>query len=179
MKSILLAAIAAITLSTAALAEPVQQGSLVLDHAWTRATPPAARAGGGFVEITNSGSEADRLVSAASPAANRVELHEMSMKDGVMVMRQKTDGIELPAGETVALAPGGLHIMFMELTGPFKQGETVPVTLTFEKAGAVTFDLSVEKIGAKGMAGHMDHGQMGAGQMDHGKMGQGHSAHTN
>ncbi|NVK35487.1 MAG: copper chaperone PCu(A)C [Rhodobacteraceae bacterium] len=165
-----LAAAAAISLFAAApLAAETMLGDLTLDHAWTRATPPNAMAGGGFVEITNNGSEDDRLVSASSPTAGRVELHEMAVKEGVMVMREKEGGILVPAGETVALKPGGLHIMFMKLKGGFKQDTKVPVTLTFEKAGDVTIDLAVEKIGAKGM----DHSKMDHGEMDHSKMGHG------
>lgn len=167
---------AAVIMSLAAshsFAADVVKGDISIANSWTRATPPRAMAGGGFAEITNSGTEDDRLVAASSPAAGRVELHEMSVADGVMVMREKDGGIAVPAGETVALKPGGLHIMFMELAGPFKQGDTVPVTLTFEKAGAVDVELSVEKIGAKGMGsmahGNMDHGKMGHGNMKHGK----------
>ncbi|WP_417685220.1 copper chaperone PCu(A)C [Roseibium sp.] len=142
--------------ASSSFASDVAKGDITVSKTWTRATPPKAMAGGGFAEITNSGSEDDRLVAASSPAAGRVELHEMAVNDGVMKMRQLENGIEVPAGQTVALQPGGLHIMFMALNGPFKEGETVPVTLTFEKAGEVEIDLKVEKIGAKGMA----HGQM-------------------
>jgi copper(I)-binding protein len=85
----------------------------------------------------------------------------MSVTDGVMKMREMENGIEIPAGETVALKPGGLHIMFMGLTRSFEEGTTVPVVLTFEKAGDVAVDLSVAKMGAKSPAG---------GGMDHGKM---------
>ena len=145
-----------------AFAADVTAGNLTLSGAWTRATPPRARAGGGFLTIANSG-EVDRLVSASSPVSTRTEIHEMAVQDGVMKMREMAEGIEVPAGGTLELKPGGYHMMFLELAGPFKEGESVPVTLTFEKAGAVEVSLKVEKMGAKGMSGHgMGHGQHGA-----------------
>lgn len=159
LKTLAAAAMLAVVAS-AAQAEDVTLGNLTLSKTWTRATPPKAMAGGGFVEITNSGTEADRLIAANSPAAKKVELHEMAVTDGVMVMRPKEGGIEVPAGETVALQPGGLHIMFMGLNAPFEEGTEIPVVLTFEKAGDVEIKLSVEKMGAKGMG----HGNMKVGQ---------------
>ncbi len=123
--------------------ETVKLGDLELSGSFTKAMPPAAKAGGGFVTITNNGSESDRLVSAASDVANMVQLHEMRMENDVMVMREMKDGIEIPAGETVMLKPGGLHIMFMKVKKPFVEGEVVKVTLTFEKAGTVDIMLPV------------------------------------
>ncbi|MBO6755362.1 MAG: copper chaperone PCu(A)C [Roseibium sp.] len=152
-----LAAAAALSLvSLSAQAGDVTIGDLTLSESWTRATPPNAKAGGGFVTISNSGSESDRLVSAASETANRVEIHEMAIQDGIMKMREMDNGIEIPAGETVTLKPGGLHIMFMGLKGRFEEGTRVPVSLTFEKAGSVDIDLAVAPMGAKAM----DHGKM-------------------
>jgi len=128
-------------------------GSLSLSGAFARATLPAARVGGGYVSITNSGEEADWLVSVASTAAEKVEVHEMKMEGDTMKMSARAGGIELPAGQTVSLVPGGLHIMFMGLRAPFVEGETVPVTLTFEKAGTVAIELMVGAVGAD-HAGH-------------------------
>jgi len=146
--------------SLSAFAMDYKAGDLTISQAWTRATPPKAKAGGGFVEIVNGGSEGDRLVAASSDVAAKVELHEMSVTDGVMKMRQLADGIAIPAGETIALKPGGLHIMFMGLNQSFEEGTTVPVVLTFEKAGKVAVDLSVAGMGAKSPDGEMDHGNM-------------------
>jgi len=154
--------------SLAALADDYKAGDLTLTQAWTRATPPKAKAGGGFVAITNAGTQADRLIAAGSDTAAKVELHEMSVTDGVMKMRKLEDGILLPAGETVALKPGGLHIMFMGLNQPFEEGTTVPVTLTFEQAGDVAVELSVAKMGAKTPnGGKMNHDHESHGSMDH------------
>lgn len=148
-------------ISVPASAEDIVKGDLTISKTWTRATPPKARNGGGFAEIKNAGSEADRLIAATSPVAKKVELHEMAVNDGIMKMRELEAGIDVPAGETVALKPGGLHIMFMGLNEPFKEGSSVPVVLTFEKAGDVEIVLDVNKMGAKGMAhGDMDHGKM-------------------
>lgn len=126
-------------------------GDLVLYNAFTRAMPPTARAGGGFVMIANTGDSDDRLVSAASPVAPVVQLHNMVMKDGVMVMREFADGIVIPAGAVTALAPGGMHVMFIDAPKPFAEGETVEVTLTFEKAGAITIMLPVGALGSTDM----------------------------
>jgi copper(I)-binding protein len=139
----------------AAFAEDMMLGDLTLSGAFTRAMAPTAKVGGGFITITNNGQEDDRLISASSPAAPVVQLHEMAVVDDVMKMRELPDGIEIPAGETVTLKPGGLHIMFMQVPTPFEEGSEVPVTLTFEKAGSVDVMLHV---GALGASTPMNHG---------------------
>lgn len=95
-------------------------------------TPPNARNAGGFLSIYNHASDDNRLISASSSVAERVELHTMTMENDVMRMRELEDGIELPGETQVDLQPGGLHVMFINLTGPFVEGEEVPVTLVFE-----------------------------------------------
>jgi uncharacterized protein YcnI/copper(I)-binding protein len=131
-------------------------GDIVVSDFWARATLPNQKVGGGYMVITNNGAEDDRLVSMASPVSGEVEVHEMSMENDIMRMRPLEEGIAIPAGETVELAPGGLHVMFQELEGGFVEGETVPVTLTFEKAGEVTLELPVLAAGSTG--GADDHG---------------------
>lgn len=139
------------------VAAPVTLGDLTLEGGFTRATPPGAQVGGGFVTITNGGDADDRLVSASSPVAGHVEIHEMAMEGDVMRMRELPDGLPIPAGEAVELKPGGYHLMFMELKKPLVEGETVPVTLVFEKSGEVQLDLPVGPMkGGKG-AGHASH----------------------
>lgn len=123
--------------------ETVSAGELELTAGFTKAMLPGQPVGGGFITITNKGGEDDKLVSATSDKAGEVQLHEMAMEGDVMKMRQLTDGIAIPAGETVELKPGGLHLMFFKVSEPFKEGETVNVTLTFEKAGAVDVALPV------------------------------------
>lgn len=132
-------------------------GDINISLPFTRATLPNAPVGGGFLTIENAGTEADRLVSATSPVSDDVQIHEMSMEGDVMKMRALPDGIELPAGETVTLAPGGYHLMFMAIKQPFVEGETVPVTLTFEKAGSVELELPIMAPAADGPAEHAGH----------------------
>ncbi|MBC2773857.1 DUF1775 domain-containing protein [Rhizobium sp. AQ_MP] len=123
--------------------ETVTAGDLELTAGFTKAMLPGQPVGGGFVTITNKGGEDDRLVSATSAQAGEVQLHEMAMEGDVMKMRQLTDGIAIPAGQTVELKPGGLHLMFYKVAEPFQEGGTVNVTLTFEKAGTVEVALPV------------------------------------
>jgi copper(I)-binding protein len=163
MRLILIAALAAsLSWIGAASAHSIKAGDLELTDLWTRATPPRAAVGGGYVTIVNHGTAPDRLVAASSPQAAVGEVHEMKVEDGVMTMRPLADGLPIPPGETVTLGPGGYHIMFMELREPFTAGGKVPVTLTFEKAGAVETFLHVEPIGAPGPGGDAhgeEHGQ--------------------
>jgi copper(I)-binding protein len=135
-------------LATPSLAHDYKLGALEIGQPWARATPPSAPAGGGFLKITNTGSTPDRLVSASSPAAELVQVHEMKMDGNVMRMREVEKGLEIPAGGSVTLAPGGFHLMMMGLKGPLKQGASVPVTLVFEKAGRVEVEMTVEAVGA-------------------------------
>jgi len=165
LRTLLAAVSVAFLLALPAAAHEVTAGSLTITDLWTRATPPKAATGGGFMTIANKGPDADRLVGAESPLAGKTELHEMAVKDGVMTMRPLADGIAIPAGGTVTLAPGGLHIMFMELKEPFAEGGKVPVTLTFEKAGKVETFLHVKAVGAS-KDGGQDHDAM---KTDHGK----------
>ena len=120
-----------------ARAEDVKAGDLVITQAWTRATPGGAKTGGGFLTIENKGSAPDRLVGVSADAAGKVEVHEMAMDGGVMKMRPVEGGLTIDPGKTVKLAPGGLHLMMMDLKSPLKQGDKLPVTLQFEKAGKV------------------------------------------
>ena len=150
---------AAILVVTPALAHNgvIHLGDINISLPFTRATLPNAPVGGGFLTIENTGTEADRLVSATSEVAGETQIHEMAMEGDVMKMRQLAEGLEIPAGETVVLAPGGFHIMFMGLKQAFVEGETVAVTLTFEKAGSVEVLLPVAAAAADMPAGAMVH----------------------
>ncbi|MFT3689098.1 copper chaperone PCu(A)C [Paenirhodobacter sp.] len=129
---------------------PVTAGDLTLSGAFTRATRPGAPVAGGFLTIRNAGAE-DRLTGGSAPFAAEVQVHEMAMEGDVMKMRALPDGLPVPAGQEIALKPGGHHLMFIGLKAPLVEGETVPVTLTFAKAGAVTVPLKVLAPGARGM----------------------------
>ncbi|KRP91250.1 hypothetical protein AOQ72_32530 [Bradyrhizobium yuanmingense] len=147
--------------SAGVAAEDVKAGDLVISQAWSRATPGGAKVAGGYLTIENKGSAADRLVSVSADIAGKAEIHEMAMDNGVMKMRALDKGLAIEPGKTVKLAPGGNHLMLQELKGPFKQGDKVPVTLQFEKAGKVTVALDVQGVGAQapgggGHSGHMD-----------------------
>ncbi|WP_075214038.1 copper chaperone PCu(A)C [Mongoliimonas terrestris] len=144
--------IAAACLSMAALfssATATTAADLSLEQPWICATPDGAKVAGGFVVIRNAGSEPDRLVGGSAPFSKSVEIHEMAMEGDVMKMRALPDGLDIPAGDAVVLKPGSYHVMFMGLTQPLAEGETVAGTLMFEKAGTVDVEWAVEALGAK------------------------------
>lgn len=124
-------------------ATPTKLGDLEITAPSVRAMVPGSKVAGGFLTIANDGKEADKLVSATTEGVKRVEIHEMSMQNDVMKMRELEGGLDIPAGEKVELKSGGYHLMFIEPQKPYKEGETVPVTLEFEKAGKVTIDFPV------------------------------------
>lgn len=130
-------------ITTASMSETVSVGEISIDGYWVKAMLPGQPVAGGFLKITNKGESDDRLLSATSPKSGRIELHEMAMKNDVMEMRALEDGIVIAAGATVELAPGGLHLMFFDVSETFKEGDTVAVTLAFEKAGLVELMLPV------------------------------------
>ena len=121
----------------------VEAGDLRLTKVFTVESPQGAANAGGFVTIENTGDSDDRLISASSDASERMEIHTMTMDGDVMRMRELPDGIEIPAGETIELLPGGLHVMFMNVDAPFATGEDVTVTLVFEQAGEVEVTMPV------------------------------------
>lgn len=143
--------------ATPLLAQSVTAGKLVIDQPWSRQTAPGQKVGGGFLTIANKGNADDRLLSATSPVAGEVQLHTMSMDGGVMRMREVKDGIAIPAGKTVALKPGGYHLMFMQLKRPLALGESFPVTLRFQRQGAVKVSFKVKPVGFGGS--EASHGQ--------------------
>ncbi len=118
-----------------------------VEHAWTRATAPGAKVGGGYMTIRNAGA-ADKLLSASSRAAAKVELHVHINDNGVMKMREVPGGYAVPAKGAFELKPGGAHLMFMDLKAPLKEGDKVPVKLRFEKAGEVNVEFQVGGMGA-------------------------------
>jgi len=142
-------------------AQNAKVGSLQIENAYTRSTVPGQMAAGGFMKIENKGA-VDQLISASSPVAGEVQLHEMAMEGNVMKMRQVKD-IPVPAGGAVELKPGGLHLMFMNIKAPLAAGETVPVKLKFAKAGEVEVKMPVNAMGAQGSG----HGSGHGGAMKH------------
>lgn len=133
----LLTTVALSTLSAQALA----QAALKVEAAWARPTVDGQAAGGGFLKITG-GASADRLLSVSAGVSKTTELHTMEMDGNVMRMRP-IEALDIPAGATVELKPGGRHVMFMGLAQPLKVGTSFPLTLRFEKAGEVKVDVQV------------------------------------
>ena len=127
-------------------------GDIVVEQPWSRAT--AAMVGGAFVTLRNNGAVADRLVKVSSPLAERAEIHETKVENGMATMRP-VDGVEIkPRGGSVQLKPGGLHVMLMGLERPLKEGERIKLTFTFERAGAIEVEARVEKAGASASGAH-------------------------
>ena len=149
--NVILAAVVGIGIAGLAQAQNAKVGGVQIENAYTRATVPGQMAAGGFMKIENKGA-ADQLISASSPVAGEVQLHEMAMDGNVMKMRQVKD-IAVPAGGAVELKPGGLHLMFMNIKAPLAAGETVPVKLKFAQAGEVEVKMPVNAMGNPG-AGH-------------------------
>jgi len=160
MKRLALTAALAALLASPALAADYTAGSLKISTPWARATPKGAQVGGGYMTITNTGTAPDRLVGGSTGVSSGFELHEMSMDGGVMKMRMLKDGLEIKPGETVALKPGGYHVMFMGLKDQLKQGDTFKGTLQFEKAGKVEIEYKIEGIAATGGGSPSGHGGM-------------------
>ena len=151
--TIAFAALLTTLLSAPLHAEDVKAGDLLISQAWSRQTPSGAKVAGAYLTIENKGTTADRLVSGSTDAAGRFEIHEMAMDGGVMKMRPLDNGLVIDPGKTVKLAPGGYHVMLMDLKSQFKQGDKVPVTLQFEKAGKVNVSLDVQGVGAQAPGG--------------------------
>jgi copper(I)-binding protein len=124
--------------------------NIVIKQAWSRATPKGAQVAGAYLTIENHGTAADRLISAATPAVAKVEIHEMTTLNGIMMMRPVDGGLVIPPGAGVTFAPGGDHLMFIGLGAPLSEGEHIRVALMFEKAGMIDVTFDVGSIGAKG-----------------------------
>lgn len=150
-------------LAASCVAHEFKLGDLVIRHPHLKATPAAAPVSGGYVTIANHGSDADRLVSVSAGFSGKSEIHEMKMDEGVMKMRPLKEGIVIPAGGEVVLKPGGMHLMFMKLSGQLKEGDTHPVKLVFEKAGEIEIMMMVRS--AEYLKGHSENTD--------------HSGHTN
>jgi copper(I)-binding protein len=125
-------------------------GSVTVENAWSRASPSGVKVAAGYLAIINDGDEPDRLLAASAPFAGATEIHKTSMQDGVMRMRPVRDGVPVPAKSTVMLEPNSYHLMFMRLTRPLDEGDTVQASLTFERAGTLNITIDVLGIGAQG-----------------------------
>ena len=126
------------------VAFPVQ-AQMQIEKPRVRATVPGAKVAGGYMLLRNAGARADRLLSASSPAAVKVELHVHINDNGVMKMRE-VRGYDVPARGSFELKPGGAHLMFIDIKRPFKEGEKLPVKLKFEKAGEISTEFHVGRL---------------------------------
>jgi periplasmic copper chaperone A len=156
--------------ATPSMAADYTVGPMQISQPWARATPKGASAGAGYMTITNKGTTPDRVSCVSDDASAQCQIHSMTMTDGVMKMRPVEGGLEIKPGETVTLAPGGFHIMFVDLKHPLAQGQAVKATLKFDHAGTVDVTYPIAAIGtpAPGAAaggGTMMQGSGGSMQM--------------
>jgi copper(I)-binding protein len=148
---------------TASFGHDVKKGDILLTQLWSRATPSGAKVAAGFFTIENTGSEADRLVGIITPLG-KAEVHETAEANGVSTMRPLEAGLSIAPGQKVTLAPGGLHVMITGLKEPLKEGNMLPLTLRFQKAGEVDAALHIRPPGARSPGGA---GADGAGSKEH------------
>lgn len=151
-----LATLTALAVSaTGALAHDYKLGELEIGHPWAKATVTGQPVAGGFMKIVNNGAEPDRLIKVTSGVSDVIQIHEMKVEDGVMKMGEIPGGLEIAPGTAAELKPGGLHVMFIGIKAPFKEGDAVKAVLSFEKAGDVEVEFKVEA--AKGAQDHKHH----------------------
>jgi copper(I)-binding protein len=141
-------------MSVVAVAQQFKVNSVVIEQPWKRTTPAGAKVAGGYMTITNAGSEPDRLIGGVLPQAGGFAVHEMKMDGNVMYMHEVEGGFEIMPGQKIELNPSGYHLMFVDLRRPLKQGDTVKGQLRFEKAGSVDIACRVEGLGAQGPQQH-------------------------
>lgn len=159
------------TLLAAAVAAlpALAHADMVINDAYARAASAMAQSGAAFMTILNDSDMDDRLIGATSTAADRLELHtHIQQENGMMRMVEVEEGFAIPAGETITLQRGGLHVMMLGLTEPLVQGEEIEVTFTFEHADPVVHTITIDNERQPAMGGH------GGMQMNNGEMGQGH-----
>jgi copper(I)-binding protein len=149
LQRFILPAAAAVILTAAALISFARsEERLAVVSAWARATPPGADVAAAYLTVENRGDTDDALIGASTAAAGSVTIHETVEENGVAAMRP-LERMTIPAGDTLEMQPGGAHLMLMDLSVPLDEGETVPLTLTFEKEGEITIDVAVAAIDAE------------------------------
>jgi periplasmic copper chaperone A len=144
---LILASLLAFCFAGPAPAQTSTQNAIIVDHPWARATPRGAKTGAVYLSVINKGSAADRLLSATTPVADKVQFHSVSEENGISHMREM-HALDIAPGGKVTFSPGGMHIMLVGLKHPLKQGETFPITLTFEKAGKRELTVPIAGVGA-------------------------------
>ncbi len=124
-------------------------GNLLIKKAMIRETPPGTSVAAGYLSITNTGTEDDTLIGITTQLTDTVQVHEMKMENNVMKMSEIPSNLVIPKGQTIILEPGGLHLMFMNLSEQLTSGNSEKVTLVFEKAGHTDIIFPIKKAGAK------------------------------
>ena len=125
-----------------------EKGDIQVRHPWSRATPPGAKVAAGYMEIRNNGRQPDKLVSASTAAAQRVEMH-VTERDGEVMKMREVKSLEIPARERYELRPGGSHLMLVDIVRPLKKGEKFAMRLLFERAGELEIELEVQELGSR------------------------------
>ena len=152
-----------------AIAQGTGSTPIAVEQPWARATPSGAKTGAVYMTIGNKSDTADRLTGVSSAVADKLQIHEMKVENGVMQMREISGGLPIPADGSVVLKPGSYHVMLIGLKKPLTAGETFPLTLTFEKAGNISVTVLVQAMGAmqdKGGMGGMQNNKGGMGNME-------------
>lgn len=135
--------------SSAGFAQTMPGAPITVERAWARATPGTITTGGAYMTVIDHGTTSDRLIGVSTPIAGKAEVHEMTTDNGVMKMRA-VDGVAIEPGKSLELKPGGYHVMLTDLKQPLKEGDSFPLTVTFEKAGSIPVTVKVGKVGAMG-----------------------------
>jgi len=136
--------VATMLAATAAVAHDFKVGELDIAHPWSRPTAKGATVAGGYLSITNKGTEPDRLIGGTAAGASRIEVHEMANVDGAKKSRPLAEGLEIKPGKTIVLKPGSHRIVLVGLKQPLQVGDKVKAMLAFEKAGSVDIEYFVE-----------------------------------
>ena len=158
------AAVVALAMTLPALGQEFSAGTVKITQLWTREVPPSSKVAGGYMTITNMGSEPDTLVGGSLVGAGGFEVHQMETVGGQMKMRELKPGLVINPGETIVLKPGASHAMFLDLKTPPKVDQVMKGTLIFAKAGKIDVEYKVEPLGARAPA---DHGPVSKSNMAH------------
>ncbi|HZO03598.1 MAG TPA: copper chaperone PCu(A)C [Burkholderiales bacterium] len=143
-----LAAVLFFVLPLVAMPHSHEKGEIQVRHPWSRATPPGAKVAVGYMEIRNHGTQPDRLLSASTALAQRVEMH-ITRQEGEVVKMRQVKSFEVPARERYELRPGGAHLMLVDIARPLKKGERFAMKLVFERAGELEVEVEVQEQGAR------------------------------
>ena len=134
-------------LGDGAHAQTSAASTVVVEQPWARATPKGAKTGAAYMILKNNGASADRLLSATTPLADQVQFHKETEDNGVSRMRE-VHNVELEPGAKITFKPGEMHMMLVGLKQPLIEGQALPLTLQFERAGNIDVTMPIEKVGA-------------------------------